>query len=264
MFTDMTTPYIMEDSREADRLSQKVDPNYWVDRYYEPCLAGKKRILDVGCGPGVLAAEIAHRHADKIVLGVDISDTRLRYASNHFSYPNLSFKRANSNALPFQDNYFDLVYSRLMLEYLENPQLAVREMMRVCSPGGQVILQDLDGQLVWHYPEPDFQQDLLSVVEALKKTGHDVFVGRKLYHFAKSAGLKNISVNVEPYHLYAGGIPDKELKEWDLKLDIALPTIEKIHGKEKALQLKDKFLKYLLNEESLTYSVLFTVIGEVI
>jgi len=252
----------MEDDREAQRLTQKVDPAGWVERYYVPHLSSAKQVLDVGCGPGALASEIAQRFPDKTIIGVDASESRLEHARQNHVFPNLSFKCANSTELPFSDQQFDAVYSRLMLEYLHNPETAISEMARVCKPGGHVILQDLDGQIVWHYPAPDFEADIQTVLDELKKTGFDVFVGRKLFHYAKNAGLTNITVSLDPYHLYAGQISEKELKDWELKLDIVLPQIEKVHGKEKSLAIKHQFLSYLQDENTLTYSVMFTVVGQ--
>src|SRR5256885_13262071 len=55
--------------------------------------------------------------------------------------------------MEFESNSFDLVYCRMLLQYLREKEQAVAEMTRVCKPGGTVLLQDLDGQLLWHYPE---------------------------------------------------------------------------------------------------------------
>lgn len=259
----MNSKYIMEDDREAQRLTQKVDPSSWVERYYVPYLSTATQVLDVGCGPGALAGEIARRFPDKTVVGADASESRLEFARQEHTFSNISFKSANSTELPFSDQSFDLVYSRFMLEYLQNPEIAIAEMARVCKPGGHVILQDLDGQIVWHHPAPEFEADLQIVLDELKQTGFDVFVGRKLFLHAKNAGLSPVTVKLDPYHLYAGQISEKELNDWELKLDIALPQIEKVHGKDKALQFKQEFLSYLQDENTLTYSVMFTVVGQV-
>src|SRR5206468_5342108 len=68
-----------------------------------------------------------------------------------------------------------------------------------------VLLQDLDGQLLWHYPEDAVVQSTAErVVNALEATGFDPFVGRKLFWLARTAGLQNVEVQVECYHLIAG------------------------------------------------------------
>ena len=53
--------YFMEDPREAQRLADKVEPDVWVSRFVLPYLTPTSHVLDVGCGPGVLATAIA-RH----------------------------------------------------------------------------------------------------------------------------------------------------------------------------------------------------------
>jgi len=256
----------MENPLEAQRLSQKVNPALWLETYIAPYIKPENQILDVGCGSGILAAEIA-RHYDDIditIVGLDISEQRLEYARQNFPISNLSFQRADSKTLPYPINTFDIVYSRFMLEYLDDPLQVVTEMTRVCKPGGHVILQDIDGQLVSNFPVPEFEQDLQNLLSEMNKTGHDVFVGRKLFYFAKHAGLKNVSVKIEPYHLLAGKISEKEYKDWELKFDIAQPVAEKILGADKAKQLKTSFLNYLLRDDTLTFSILFTVMGEAI
>ena len=68
------------------------------------------------------------------------------------------------------------------MEYLPDKQAAVREMARVCSPGGKLLLQDLDGQLVWHYPEDaELQRTTENILSHLAGTGFDPFVGRKAF-----------------------------------------------------------------------------------
>ena len=256
----------MEDVREAQRLADKVNPQTWVARYYAPYISNShERILDVGCGPGVLSAEIAQRFPNTSVCGIDASSERISAAKAlNPQLSNLNFYNQKAGQLAFDDNSFDLAYCRLMLEYSPAPVSVVKEMRRVCKPGGHIILQDLDGQLLWNYPEdPELQEPLETVLNEIKKTGHDPFVGRKLFSIAKAAGLCSVSVSVDSYHLYAGKIPDKELKEWELKFDIALPLAVKTLGEQKAHALKKRFLEYLCDENTLTYSVLFTVIGQV-
>ena len=62
------------------------------------------------------------------------------------------FERAEASCLPFVDNKFDLIYTRFLLEYLKYPENVLKEFKRVGKHGGKLIMQDLDGQLVTHYP----------------------------------------------------------------------------------------------------------------
>jgi SAM-dependent methyltransferase len=252
--------YFMDDPREASRLSRKVDPEQWVARYLSRLLPRAGNVLEVGCGPGVMAYAAARERSTLTVTGVDISSAR--FARSAAERPrNVVLREADAANLPFANGTFDLVYSRFLLEYLSNKQRAVDEMVRVCGVGGKVLLQDLDGQLVWHFPKDvELQEGLSRVLGALEKRGFDPFVGRKLFSFCKSAGLNNIRVSAESYHLYAGPIDDRNLQLWQTKFDIVLPIAASVLGGEPAaLALRERFLNYLKRDDSLTYSVLFTV-----
>jgi hypothetical protein len=74
--------------------------------------------------------------------------------------------------------------------------------------------------------------------------------------------LTAIDVSVDSYYLCAGRIDAASLKLWELKLEIALPAIANaLGGVAAAKEQKQRFLAYLQREDTLTYSVLFTVTG---
>lgn len=255
--------YLMEDPREAQRLADKVDPEAWVARFIEPLLQPTSEVLDVGCGPGVLAAAVAARCPGGRVVALDQSPDRARQAGVALSRWDGSAVVGDAAALPFPDASFDLVYCRFLLEYLREPALAVREMARVCRPGGRVLLQDLDGQLVWHYPEDtELERQVTATLGVLASTGFDPFAGRKLWHYGFKAGLRQLSSSVEVYHHYAGPIDAENGRLWELKLDIARPAAARALGSEAAADsLKARFLEYLERPDTFTYSNLVTVCG---
>jgi len=254
----------MDDPREAGRLAKKVDAAGWVEKYLAAFLADSREILDVGCGPGTIASEVARRCPRARVTGIDLSPERFGApGAGEMTAPNLVLQVGDVLALEYPDNHFDLLYCRFLLEYLEGRGRAMEEMVRVCKPGGRVLLQDLDGQLLWHYPPDEVLEEMLPrVVGGLSRTGFDPFVGRKLFSLARRAGLADIEVEAESYHLFAGRIDEHNLRLWELKLDIALRVAaEVIGGIGEATRLKARFLEYLQREDTMTYSVLFTVIG---
>lgn len=257
--------YFMEDSREAERLAAKVVPESWVANYLPAAnLHGVQDVLDVGCGPGVIARALACCRPEMQVTGLDLSPDRVaRAARQNADVPNLAICHGSAANMPFAGECFDLVYCRLLLEYLPNRAEAVAEMVRVCRPGGSVILQDLDGQLLWHFPcDEQMTGGLGRVLRRLNDTGFDPLVGRKLYSLVWSAGLRDIHVRIEPYHLIAGTIDAHNYELWKLKLDIAFPFIVKALGsRDEAEQLTAAFLSHLQREDTLTYSVVFTVSG---
>jgi ubiquinone/menaquinone biosynthesis C-methylase UbiE len=258
-----SSPYFMDDPREAQRLADKVEPTAWVDGYLARHLRPDSRVLDVGSGPGVLAAEVARRCLRGQVVALDQSPERASLAGERLARYGGYSVVGDAAVLPFEDGSFDVVYCRFLLEYLRAPEQAVREMARVCRPGGRVLLQDLDGQLLWHYPrDAELERQVTATLAVLARTGFDPFAGRKLYHHCYSTGLTQLSSHVEVYHHYAGAIDAENERLWDLKLDIALPAAAVALGSEReALALKTRFSSYLRRPDTFTYSNLVTVVG---
>jgi len=260
-----TIDYIMEDPREAARLEAKVDPQAWVEKYMAGHIEPGMEVLSVGDGPGVILGAICESYPSVRGTGIDISPDRVNEAARkNLANPGARFICGDAHAMQFPAASFDLVYCRMLLQYLRNKERAVEEMARVCKPGGTVLLQDLDGQLLWHYPEdPALQQAVEKSVKGLGETGFDPFVGRKLFWLARKAGLENVKAQVECYHLIAGEIAPNVLKQWQLKLEIAEPQMARIFGSEtEAKKISRRFLEYLSRPDTLTYSTVFTVTGQ--
>jgi len=247
------------------RLELKVDPEAWARKYLAHRVPPGADVLCVGCGPGVILRAVCGLDPSIRGTGIDVSADRIREAVlRNGTETRMKFVRGDAHAMQFPSDHFDVVYSRMLFEYLKEKERGLAEMVRVCRPGGRVMIQDLDGQLLWNYPdEPEMQHAVERVVAGLAKTGFDPFVGRKLFSLAHKAGLRNIDVQVECYHLIAGEIDPKILKQWELKLEIAVPQIARIFGTERAAKEQTrKFLEYLRRPDTLTYSNVFTVTGE--
>ena len=223
------------------------------------------RVLDVGCGPGTILGAVTSAHRGTRGTGVDLGPVRIRQArERNGANPRVTFVHGDVQELEFGSGTFDVVYSRMLMQYVSDKEKAVAEMVRVCKPGGTVLLQDLDGQLVWHYPEDALmQQTVTRVLSSLRDSGFDPFVGRKLFWLARNAGLDSIRVTGEVYHLIAGAVDAAILKQWELKLAIAKPRMQTALGSHyEAEEEIRRFLGYLRRPDTLTYSNVFTVAGE--
>jgi SAM-dependent methyltransferase len=249
----------MESPREAQRLADKVDAPAWVRRHLAPHLTASMRVLDVGCGPATIAAEVAQLVPDGAVVGLDASAARIAVARETLARcANAAAVSGDAHELPFEDESFDLVYCRFLLEYLPDKQRAVGELARVCRTGGTVLLQDLDGQLVGHYPpDEQLERQLARALELLATTGFDPYVGSKLRFLLDGAGLGAARQEVEPYHLIVGAVDPEERARWQVKLEIAAAALTRL-GLEHADALAERFLAYLDREDTTTISHLFT------
>lgn len=261
----LTGTYIMEDPREAARLERKVDAEAWARGYLKPHIFDGAEVLSVGCGPANILRAAVNLYPRVSGTGLDLSPARVQRATErNYRVPRMQFVQGDVQQMQFPSGSFDLVYSRMLLQYVPNREKAVSQMVRVAKPGGTVLMHDLDGQLMWHFPEdPLMQQTIDRVLSSLAKSGFDPLVGRKLFWHARNAGLENIKVKVEVYHLIAGEVDQETLEQWKMKLEIAKPRMAEALGSEyEAGEEIRRFLGYLRRPDTLTYCNAFTVTGQ--
>jgi SAM-dependent methyltransferase len=117
------------------------------------CFSGKERLLDSGCGPGLVSIYLAEFVAE--VIGVDLTPAMVELAAESArksSISNVNFLEGNMTMLPFPDDHFDVSVSRYAFHHLENPRKAFAEMLRVTRPGGKIIVLDVT-------PEPEKREN---------------------------------------------------------------------------------------------------------
>ena len=100
------------------------------------------KILDVGCGAGLLANGLAK--AGHQVTGIDISNSSLNVAKAHDETHSVRYLNANGYSLPFEDNEFDTVCIMDVLEHVEEPHLLIGEAARVLKPQGSLFFHTLN------------------------------------------------------------------------------------------------------------------------
>jgi len=100
-------------------------------------------IVDLGCGTGVVASQLAERDATEAVFGLDIAEGMLNFARQHFPQSNLQWCGADAENLPLQNESVELVFSSLAVQWCADFQQVCNEIMRVLKPGGYCLLATL-------------------------------------------------------------------------------------------------------------------------
>jgi ubiquinone/menaquinone biosynthesis C-methylase UbiE len=117
------------------------------------------RVLDVGCGPGHLAMELADAVGPRgRVCGVDVSDEMLALAARR----DLELVRVADTALPFEDGSFDAAVATQVYEFVADLPGALAELLRVLRPGGRALILDTDwDSVVWHSSDRERMEQVL-------------------------------------------------------------------------------------------------------
>jgi SAM-dependent methyltransferase len=95
-----------------------------------------QRIIDVGCGPGALTAELVQLYGAEAVSAVDPSESFVAAARARF--PEVDVRHAAAEQLPFENATFDIAAAQLVVPFMADPVAGLSEMSRVTRPNGLV------------------------------------------------------------------------------------------------------------------------------
>jgi arsenite methyltransferase len=158
-----------------------------------------ERILDVGCGPGFLAAEL-HQEVGPAgsVVGVDASPAMLALAVRRCQgRPNVTFHKGDAASLPVADASFDAAVCVQVLEYVADTLAALRELYRALRPGGRVVVWDIDWATVsWHSRD---RGRMARVLEAWDEHLAHPSLPQVLAPALRSAGFQDVRMEPHPF-----------------------------------------------------------------
>ena len=154
-----------------------------------------ERVLDVGSGLGQLSRAMARACAVPVV-AVERSAEQITEAERQAELAGerdlVEFRQGDASALPLGDEEwgsFDVAHARFLLEHLRDPLLVVRAMVRAVKPGGRVVLEDDDHDLLRLWPEPPGFPALWQAYQrSYEHLGNDPVVGRRLVGLLAEAG----------------------------------------------------------------------------
>ncbi len=163
--------------------------------YLLPALRPGLDLLDVGCGPGTITVDLAARVAPARVVGLDVSADPLAEARGAAERTgvDVAFEVGDVYALEAADDSFDVVHAHQVLQHLTDPAAALREMARVCRPGGVIAVRDVDyGAFVTPPADAGLDRWLDLYYAVARHNGGEPHAGRRLLSWAHAAGLRDV------------------------------------------------------------------------
>ncbi|MFD8807458.1 class I SAM-dependent methyltransferase [Streptomyces sp. NPDC059597] len=155
------------------------------------------KILDIGCGPGTITADLAALVPEGRVTGLDRAPgilAQARATAAERGLNNTDFAVGDVHALDFPDDTFCVVHAHQVLQHVGDPVRALREMARVTRPGGIVAVRDADYAAMTWYPAVDGLDDWLDLYERVARdNGGEPDAGRRLKSWALEAGLRDVT-----------------------------------------------------------------------
>lgn len=172
----------------------------------------KLTLLDVGSGSGTIATSLAKYIPEGNVTATDLSDDIMKRAeqlAREAGITNVTFQQADAYHLPFPDESFDVVHTSQMLIHMDEPQNAIKELVRVAKKGGVISCREGDLPLMVYWPEIPAQQRF----QKLAVTLHDLTAGkstcgRQLVGLALKAGVKRDQIQAS-WHTWCYSSPEE-------------------------------------------------------
>ncbi len=153
-----------------------------TDRLLESLpLPSPSRCLDVGCGMGETTRQLAGKLDNGVeLIGVDQDPNLIEVARSvsGAAEGKITFQQGDAAHLSFEDQTFDFVFARYLLHHLDQPQVVLAEMLRVCKSGGIVAVQEPDCAKQYCYPESWAYE---KIPDIYSRVFANPFIGRQLY-----------------------------------------------------------------------------------
>jgi SAM-dependent methyltransferase len=163
------------------------------------------RVLEVGCGVGSQTLTLARRSPEARFTAIDIAGDSLATAERRADLAgvgNVEFRHADIYSLATETTMFDHVFACFVLEHLDNPAAALRQMRGLLKPGGTITAIEGDHGSAFFAPDSAAARAAIdSLIELQHRAGGDGLIGRRLYPLLTDAGYA--SASVRPLFVYA-------------------------------------------------------------
>jgi trans-aconitate 2-methyltransferase len=204
------------DKADVYNKNSELQWNWANDAIKKHDWKGGERVLDVGCGDGKITALIASKVEQGSIIGLDISNEMIDFASSFFQRDNLSFIQGNVLKLPFKDQ-FDLIVSFNALHWVVDQKTALLSMKDSLVQGGKALIvipayssnnistrcEELINHEKWKPYFSNFKQfkiyfDQLQYDNLLKEVGFEVIDIKTIYNESMFSNLESFEYFFRP------------------------------------------------------------------
>ena len=174
--------YFDEVAQQWDNMQQSFFSEDIREKAFSVAGVKKGKIAaDIGAGSGFISEGLIGKGLK--VIAVDQSEAMLAEMRKKFSgTEGIEYRLGEAEKLPIPDEAVDYVFANMYIHHVESPQEAIKEMVRILKPGGELVITDMD--------EHEFK--------FLKEEHHDRWMGFKredVRRWFEEAGLKNVIVD---------------------------------------------------------------------
>ncbi|GAA1606983.1 methyltransferase domain-containing protein [Kribbella sancticallisti] len=231
--------------------------------YLIPHLRPGQSLLDIGAGPGTITADLARLVEPGRTTALEASETALDITRSTFASLDVEvdFVVGDVHRLDLPDDSYDVVHAHQVLQHVADPVQALREMRRVCKPGGIVAARDSDyDAFTWFPAMPELDEWMTLYQRMARANSGEPDAGRRLLSWALAAGFEHVEATASNWtfanpedrawwggmwadrilesdlarQALAGGVPEEDLRRisaaWRAWADTPDGFISLLHG----------------------------------
>ena len=214
-----------DDQPAADRLRLVATAYEPVSRAFLTANSAPQpnAALDLGCGPAFTTQLLSEVCRPETLIGIDASDAFVDAARARL--PGVRFETHDVATLPLPGAPVDLIYARLLLAHMAEPEAVARSWLGQLTPGGRLLIEDLEGVV----NPPGALRDYEDISAAIVRSG-----GGLMYAGAALAGLGGVSTPVTVPGALAARIYLFNVRHW-LKMPDLPVTLRQLQDLEEGL-----------------------------
>ena len=207
-------------------------------------------ILDIGCGPGTITADLAELVPQGSVIGIDLSPEVIEEArsmATKRSLKNVSFEVGDAHELGFVDHQFDVVHAHQVLQHIGDPTHALRGWQGLVKPGGILACREGDygSSATFHPANQDIAEFRDLYMKAARARSGEPNGGRHLVAWARAAGIDRAKITATA-SLWCFSSPEERAywsKQWVGRLTQSTLRYNLINGGYATEKDVDRYIK---------------------